>query len=516
MTGKRWAVLLCAIAWAALAWLPARAQSTVLTQDDRDVFLPMLAGYEVASTPAPVPPRSEPVYALLGNLMATSGRRYSYYLITVDNRVFGLAGESPEEDARISALATTSPGPQVKVWGTAYEPSGPGGEASIVVTGILPAQDTPTPTPTATPSPTPTPTGPPVAVVRFSLVTLRAGPSQSAAAAGSVVYNQRCAIVGRYPAGTWLQIDCGDGTQGWIDSRLVEVEGNLGAAPLLAPLPTLQPTQPPTPIPAPTSTPQAAWRVTLFTNMGLVDPPVAQAFVDVINFDWGYNSPSPLLPADGFSMRFESTQTFAPGAYQLRAQADDGVRVWIDNQLIIDEWTGASGRTYTASRNLSGRHDLRVEYYEASGLASLLFDIAKQDQALQWQAEYFANTALSGSPQVVQREPSSSTPLSFDWGTGSPAPGVIPVDLWSARWSGNFAFDSGDYIFRAISDDGVRVYLNGLRVIDQWRDGYNNVTNRFVGVGRGTHSVVVEFYERTGRAELQVWWYFAPPETGIR
>ena len=516
MTGKRWVVLFCAISVAMSAWLPARAQSSAVTQGGREVFLPMLAGYEIAATPTPAPPRAEPVYALLGNLMAASGRRYSYYLVTVDDRVFGLVGESPEEDTRISALATTSPGMQVKVWGTAYVPSSADGEASIVVTNIVPAQETPTPPPAATPSPTPAPTGPPVAIVRFSMVTLRAGPSQSTDATGSVLYNQRCAIVGRYPAGTWFQIDCGDGTQGWIDSRLVEVEGNLGAAPLIAPSPTPPPTQPPTPIPAPTATPQATWRVTLFANMSLVDPPVAQAYVDVINFDWGYGSPSPLLPADGFSMRFESTQTFTPGTYQFRVQADDGVRVWVDNQLIIDEWTGASGRTYTASRALSGRHDLRVEYFEASGLASLRVDITKQDQALPWQAEYFANTTLSGSPQVVQQEPSSSTPLNFDWGTGSPVPGVIPVDLWSARWSGNFAFNSGDYIFRAISDDGVRVYLDGLRVIDQWRDGYNNVTNRFIGVGRGTHSVVVEFYERTGRAELQVWWNLASPETGIR
>ncbi len=82
----------------------------------------------------------------------------------------------------------------------------------------------------------------------------------------------------------------------------------------------------------------------------------------------------------------------------------------------------------------------------------------------------------------------------------------MPADLWSARWSGNFAFEAGDYIFHAISDDGVRVSIDGLRVIDQWRDGYNNVTNRFVGVGQGVHSVVVEYYDRTGRAELQVWW----------
>lgn len=503
----RWRIgILCALALAALSALPVRGQTAAGSQAHQEVFLPMLAGYEVAATPAPTTPRTEPIYALAGELRTAVGRRYSYYLTTADNREFGLSGDSPEEETLIDALARPGASVPVKVWGTAYAAAA-GGEASIVVTGILPAEPPPTPTPQ--------PGGPPVAVVRFNLVTLRSGPSQSTAAAGSVVYNQRCAIVGRYTAGTWLEIDCGDGTRGWIDSRLAAVEGDLSSVPLFAQMPTPRPASTPTPLPSPTPTPQAKWRVTLFNNMRLLDPPVAQAFVDTIDFDWGAGSPNPLLPADGFSMRFDATQNFAPGVYQFRARADDGVRVWLDDQLVIDEWRGPSGRTYTATRNLSGRHDLRVEYYEASGLASLWFEIAGYNQAPAWQAEYFSNTALAGSPVTVQQEPPSAIPLAYDWGYGSPASGV-PADLWSARWSGNFVFDTGDYIFRAIADDGVRVSIDGLRVIDQWRDGYNNVTNRFIGVGQGLHSVVVEYYERTGRAELQVWWFPAPPEVGPR
>jgi len=500
---KGWRLwIVCAIVVAAMGALPVHGQTSAGSQSHRDVFLPMLAGYEVAATPVPTVPRSEPVYALVGDLRTATGRSYSHYLTTADNREFGLVGESPEEETLIDALARGGMSVPVKVWGTAYEATG-GRDASIVVTGILPADPTPTP------SPTPQYTGPPVATVRFSLVTLRSGPSQSTAAAGSVVYNQRCVIVGRYTAGTWLEIDCGEGVRGWIDSRLVAVEGNLSSVPLLSAMPTPQPTPTPTPLPTPTPMPQAKWRVTLFDNMRLTDPAVALAFVDTINFDWGGGSPHSLLPADGFSMRFEATQNFTPGIYQFRARADDGVRVWLDNELVIDEWLGPSGGTYAANRTLSGRHDLRVEYYEASGLASLWFDIAGYDQSPAWQAEYFANTALAGPPSVAQQEPrSSSIPLAHDWGYGSAATGM-PTDLWSARWSGNFTFEAGDYIFRAIADDGVRVSIDGLRVIDQWRDGYNNVTNRFVGVGQGVHSVVVEYYDRTGRAELQVWWRFA-------
>jgi hypothetical protein len=53
----------------------------------------------------------------------------------------------------------------------------------------------------------------------------------------------------------------------------------------------------------------------------------------------------------------------------------------------------------------------------------------------------------------------------------------------------------------------VRVYLDGLRVVDAWSDGYKEVANRFLGVGTGDHEIVVEFYERGGAASVRVWWY---------
>jgi hypothetical protein len=62
-------------------------------------------------------------------------------------------------------------------------------------------------------------------------------------------------------------------------------------------------------------------------------------------------------------------------------------------------------------------------------------------------------------------------------------------------------------MFKTNADDGVRVYLDGLAVLDQWRDGYKEAGNLFVGVGAGSHTVTIEFYERTGLAQVKVWWY---------
>ena len=82
----------------------------------------------------------------------------------------------------------------------------------------------------------------------------------------------------------------------------------------------------------------------------------------------------------------------------------------------------------------------------------------------------------------------------------------MPPDNWNARWTGEFPFESGNYIFRARSDDGVRVYIDQTLVIDGWSDGPVDRSNRFLGIGGGNHTMTVDYYKRSGNGYLQVWW----------
>jgi PA14 domain len=190
------------------------------------------------------------------------------------------------------------------------------------------------------------------------------------------------------------------------------------------------------------------------------------------------------------------------------------VRVFIDNQPIIDQWHEGSGSVeYTADRSMYGNQSVRVEHYEASGQASLAFSFTLLANTTidgggsgDWAAQYYNNTDLSGNPVLVRREPRQPYPLDQDWGNGSPAPGVINDDNWSARWVGTFGFDSGDYMFQARTDDGVRVYIDGIRVIDAWSDGFKQPSNQFKRLGAGNHQITVEYYERGGTAFNRVWW----------
>jgi beta-glucosidase len=78
--------------------------------------------------------------------------------------------------------------------------------------------------------------------------------------------------------------------------------------------------------------------------------------------------------------------------------------------------------------------------------------------------EYFDNEDLKGSPVLVRTD----RHVHFDWGEGSFAPGQ-PVDHFAIRWTGYFIpKKSGDYQFFTSADDGVRLYIDDERAIDDW------------------------------------------------
>lgn len=93
----------------------------------------------------------------------------------------------------------------------------------------------------------------------------------------------------------------------------------------------------------------------------------------MVNFDWGAGSPDPSVPADQFSVRWSGwIQPPVTGQFTFFVTADDGLRLWIDNQLIIDFWIdqGATERSGTASLRADHKHDIRLEYYENGGSAT--------------------------------------------------------------------------------------------------------------------------------------------------
>ena len=120
----------------------------------------------------------------------------------------------------------------------------------------------------------------------------------------------------------------------------------------------------------------------------------------------------------------------------------------------------------------------------------------------QYQADYFSNMTLSGSPALSRCEPA---PIDNTWGSGSPDPS-LPADGFSTRWTGSFDFAGGDTTFTATADDGIRVFVDGTLVIDGWADQAPTTYTGTRTLTAGPHQVKVEYYENGGGAVAKVSW----------
>jgi hypothetical protein len=122
----------------------------------------------------------------------------------------------------------------------------------------------------------------------------------------------------------------------------------------------------------------------------------------------------------------------------------------------------------------------------------------------QFFAQYFSNISLTAPATRSACEPA----VNYDFGAGAPA--GLPVDNFSARWTGQFTFAGGSVTFTARADDGIRVFLDGTLLIDQFHDQPATTYTATVAVAAGTHEVKIEYYERGGDAVVQVSWTGAP------
>lgn len=91
-----------------------------------------------------------------------------------------------------------------------------------------------------------------------------------------------------------------------------------------------------------------------------------------INFDWGTGSPDPSIAPDTFSVRWQGSFTFESAEYEFVLTSDDGIRLWIDNALVLDKWLDQPPTTYTVTRTIpQGPHIITVDYYERGGGATV-------------------------------------------------------------------------------------------------------------------------------------------------
>lgn len=254
---------------------------------------------------------------------------------------------------------------------------------------------------------------------------------------------------------------------------------------------------------------RANWQASYWNNMDLSGTPTIVRSESVLNYDWGTGSPAAEINADYFSARWVCAVQTGAGQYRFKATSDDGIRVYVDDRLIINEWYEHAVQVNTAELYLSdGQHTIRVDFYEKAGeavarLAWYRSDDHDRDWPREgdWRGEYYNNRYLSGSPTFVRYDEK----IDFNWGNGSPS-SRIDDDNFSVRWERSLYFSDDHYRFVTYSDDGVRLYVDGDLKIDAWHDMDVTRYTYETHLGAGNHTIKLEYYEHNGAAQIEFYW----------
>ncbi|MEQ9487159.1 PA14 domain-containing protein [Coleofasciculus sp. F4-SAH-05] len=251
---------------------------------------------------------------------------------------------------------------------------------------------------------------------------------------------------------------------------------------------------------------------------------------ETVDFNWGSGSPDAAIDANTYSVRW--TGSVAPlhsETYEFFTNSDDGVRLWVDDQLLIDNWTnhGATENSGTIDLQAGQQYDIRMDYYENFGksVAQLLWSSESQSKEIIPESQLYSPAVDTPSPEVSGNGTGltaeyynnrdftdlaltrTDDTVDFNWGSGSPDAAIDP-NTYSVRWTGFVEpLHSETYQFKTSSDDGVRLWVNDQLLVDNWTD--HGVTDN-----RGTidleagqqYDIRMEYYENRGKSVAQLAW----------
>lgn len=122
-----------------------------------------------------------------------------------------------------------------------------------------------------------------------------------------------------------------------------------------------------------------------------------------------------------------------------------------------------------------------------------------------WYAQYYANQDLF-EPAVIRRYEPGNPYLNLDWRNVSPGAGVPPNGFSAVLTRIQDFANADNYVFELTVDDGARVYIDGVLMIDEWRNGPLRTVQAARGLTRGMHTIRVEYYDATGNARVGLSW----------
>ncbi|TAG85801.1 MAG: hypothetical protein EAZ09_15535 [Oscillatoriales cyanobacterium] len=297
-----------------------------------------------------------------------------------------------------------------------------------------------------------------------------------------------------------------------------------------------------------TQVPANNWKAEYFNNRDLAGNPV---FVENLgdgrqsfSRNWGTAAPNNNTPSDNFSARMTTQRSLDPGLYQIKVQADDGIRVKVGNESVINRWFDQPFATNSGYfRSNGGTVPIAVEYYERTGGAAVNFSITPVttkfrdpvDFTQQWKSTVYSWNSSQGSAPptnfwegdinslnaIGEINLGSNTRndgkkgINVNWGQGAPNGdgNRLPHDFFAMRAFTQADFDGSPYKFQVQGDDGFQLLAinqsTGQRYditsANQWTQAYS--AKEFTSqLPAGRYYMHFHQYEGGGDARFDLSW----------
>lgn len=275
-----------------------------------------------------------------------------------------------------------------------------------------------------------------------------------------------------------------------------------------------------------------------------------------INFNWNNENGLTGVTKSLFSVRWEGALKINAqdaGVHYFYARVDDGVKLWVNNQLIINDWvqhTTPINKTSTKIVLQEGTYTIKMEYFEKTAARETINHIAR----LRWskgqtaigydkatlipnsqlftktpiippgsgtptftptpivpqdstgiKADYFNNITLNGDPKLTRIDSN----INYDWDSlaaGDTLFQTITKSKFSVRWTTFIKPKiTGNYYLYTRTDDGVRLKIDGQTVINNWTEhsgatAFKTATAKKLEQGK-KYKIVMEYFEKTAAKE---------------
>ena len=197
---------------------------------------------------------------------------------------------------------------------------------------------------------------------------------------------------------------------------------------------------------------------------------------EAINFTWAREAPMPEVPADGFSVRwtgwFKAPHSNGSREYRFTATTDDGVRLYLNNERVIDDWTnhGPTSFLATAVADPGEEIPITVEYYEDTRGAVAVLEV--RDTA--------NNTVVPISETIRTLDPTT------EHSTDSDSDGI--PDTWELKFGLNQFADDASEVLNASGVSNLEAYSNSLNpwTLEPVTQTDSGATAPETGVNNGT------------------------------